>query len=174
MKFTVVLALIGAVALSGCAKNGGIFGRKDIDAAATSNAQTGLNGIGLEGVEQTSIAFFNSSVGDRVLFPVDRHTLTPESAAILDGQAQWLLANTGYQATIEGHADEQGTREYNLALSSRRASSVYNYLASKGVPEARMTVVPYGKERPLAICSDETCWAQNRRSVTVVAGGFSS
>jgi peptidoglycan-associated lipoprotein len=102
---------------------------------------------------------------------VDQSTLTPEAMSILEGQARWLLDNSQYMAVIEGHADEQGTREYNLALGARRANAVREYLVSRGVPVARLQTVSYGKERPLAICSDETCYSQNRRAVTVISLG---
>ena len=114
------------------------------------------------------------SVGDRVLFEVDQSTLTALGRSTLDGQANWLLTNNDYQAVIEGHADEQGTREYNLALGARRANAAQEYLLSKGVPSARLRVVSYGKERPIEICSNEACYAKNRRAVTVLAGGLSS
>jgi peptidoglycan-associated lipoprotein len=161
--------LVGALALAGCGNNGvgGLFGGGD-DADAQANAALS-SGVGA--IEETSIDFFNTSVGDRVLFEVDRHTLTPQAVAVLDGQATWLLNNPSYTIVIEGHADEQGTRDYNLALSARRASSVYNYLLSRGLTESRMTTSAFGKERPLAVCSDETCWSKNRRAVTVVSGG---
>ena len=168
MRTFTILAVAAALAVSGCSQKGGLFGGNSADGAGALSAD------GLGAIEESSIEFFNSSVGDRVLFAVDRHTLTPEALAILDGQANWLLANGTYTAVIEGHADEQGTREYNLALSARRASSVYNYLISKGIAESRLSVLPLGKERPLAVCSDETCWSKNRRAVTVVAGGFTS
>jgi peptidoglycan-associated lipoprotein len=118
-----------------------------------------------------SPAYFEQRVGDRVLFAVDQHTLTTEAQQVLNGQAQWLMSNPDYAAVIEGHADEQGTREYNLALSNRRANSVQEYLISRGVAGARLRSVGYGKERPVAICSDESCYAQNRRAVTVLQGG---
>jgi len=92
----------------------------------------------------------------------------------LNRQAEWLLANPQNTVTIEGHADEQGTREYNLALGARRAASVQNYLISRGLTDARIKTVTFGKERPLAVCSDEACWSKNRRSVTLVAGGLGS
>jgi peptidoglycan-associated lipoprotein len=90
---------------------------------------------------------------------------------ILQGQAQWLAANPSYAIIIEGHADEQGTREYNLALGARRASAVQDFLISQGVPATRMRTVSYGKERPIEICSDESCYAKNRRAVTVLSMG---
>ncbi len=121
--------------------------------------------------DPTSPAYFNQTIGDRVLFQVDQSILTPEAMSVLDGQARWLLDNSQYLAVIEGHADEQGTREYNLALGARRANAVREYLVSRGVPAARLQTVSYGKERPLAICSDETCYSQNRRAVTVISLG---
>ena len=121
--------------------------------------------------DPTSAAFFQQSVGDRVLFAVDQSNLTVEGRATLDAQAAWLLTNADYQAVIEGHADEQGTREYNLALGARRANAAQEYLISKGVPASRLRVVSYGKERPIEICSNEACYAKNRRAVTVLAGG---
>ena len=138
----------------------------------------GLNGQGADGAsaglagsasDPTSPAYFNQTIGDRVLFAVDQSTITPTGQAILDGQARWLLANTDYRAVIEGHADEQGTREYNLALGFRRANAVREYLVSRGVPASRLEVTSYGKERPIEICSDESCYAQNRRAVTVLS-----
>jgi len=121
--------------------------------------------------DPTSPAYFQQAVGDRVLFPVDQHTLTNAAQSTLDAQAEWLLTNSDYDALIEGHADEQGTREYNLALGARRANSVHEYLVSRGVPASRLRVVSYGKERPLEICSTESCYAQNRRAVTIISIG---
>lgn len=113
--------------------------------------------------------FFNQTIGDRVLFTVDTSTLTAQGKSILDGQSKWLLDNPEYRAIIEGHADEQGTREYNIGLGFRRATAVREYLVSKGVPADRMRVTSYGKERPIEICSNESCYAQNRRAVTVIS-----
>ena len=128
-------------------------------------------GGGLAGSAQdpTSPLYFQQSVGDRVLFQVDQSNLTPEAMVTLDGQAQWLLSNTEYSAVIEGHADEQGTRDYNLALGARRANAVHEYLQSQGVAGTRMKVVSYGKERPIEICSDEACYSKKRRAVTVIS-----
>ena len=108
------------------------------------------------------------NVGDRVWFQVDSSELTQQSIATLEKQAQWLRAYPQYAFTIEGHADERGTREYNLALGERRANAAKNYLISLGVPADRLTTVSYGKERPGAIGSNEQAWARNRRAVTVV------
>ncbi len=122
--------------------------------------------------DPTSVAFFQQSVGDRVLFAVDQATLTPEGRTTLDGQANWLITNGDYTAIVEGHADEQGTREYNLALGARRADAARAYLISQGVNASRLKVVSYGKERPIEVCSEEACYAKNRRAVTVLAGGL--
>ena len=121
--------------------------------------------------DPASPAYFQASVGDRVLFLVDQSTLTDEARLVLNGQAQWLSTNSDYQAVIEGHADEQGTREYNLALGARRANAVREYLVTQGVAASRLKTVTYGKERPIEICSTESCYAKNRRSVTVLAAG---
>jgi peptidoglycan-associated lipoprotein len=112
---------------------------------------------------------FVVNVGDRVFFETDSSELTPQSRATLDKQAQWLTNYTQYsQFTVEGHADERGTREYNIALGARRAQAVRDYLISRGVAANRMRTISYGKERPVAICDDISCWSQNRRAVTVL------
>ncbi|HEY9038796.1 MAG TPA: peptidoglycan-associated lipoprotein Pal [Roseovarius sp.] len=133
-------------------------------------------GAGMNGSasDPRSPAYFQQTVGDRVLFVIDTYNLTPDAQRTLDGQAQWLLTNRDYNAVIEGHADEQGTREYNLALGARRANSVQEYLIGTGVPANRLRTVSYGKERPIEICSNEACYSQNRRAVTVISvGGMS-
>ncbi|MEP7349702.1 MAG: peptidoglycan-associated lipoprotein Pal [Sphingorhabdus sp.] len=105
--------------------------------------------------------------GDRILFDTDRFNVDAEDQVTLQGQAQWLARYPNARVTVEGHADERGTREYNLALGERRANAAKNYLASLGVDAARIQTVSYGKERPQALGSDESAWAQNRRAVTV-------
>ena len=111
---------------------------------------------------------FLVSVGDRVFFETDSSILTADAQSTLDKQAQWLQQYPQYRIVIEGHADERGTREYNIALGARRATAVVNYLISRGIPQARLSTVSYGKERPVAICNDISCWNQNRRAVTVL------
>jgi peptidoglycan-associated lipoprotein len=106
-------------------------------------------------------------VGDRVFFEVDQSTLTDSARGTLAQQATWLNTNVDYAVIIEGHADERGTRDYNLALGERRANSAKNFLVSIGVDASRIQTVSYGKERPSALGSDEQAWAQNRRAVTV-------
>ena len=111
---------------------------------------------------------FVVNVGDRVFFDTDSTDLSQQARATLDKQAQWLQMYNRYAFTVEGHADERGTREYNIALGARRANVVLNYLISKGVQSNRLSMKSFGKERPVAICDDISCWSQNRRAVTVL------
>jgi len=111
---------------------------------------------------------FVVNVGDRVFFESDSSELTSQSIATLEKQAQWLQVYNQYTFTIEGHADERGTREYNIALGARRAQAVRDYLSARGVQVSRMRTISYGKERPVAVCDDISCWSQNRRAVTVL------
>jgi peptidoglycan-associated lipoprotein len=120
------------------------------------------------GITKGSKEDFIANVGDRVFFDFDKYTLRADAKATLDKQAAWLKAYPNYSLTIEGHADERGTREYNLALGERRANSVKEYLAGAGVAAARVKTVSYGKERPVALGSNEAAWSQNRRGVTVL------
>src|SRR6185295_456670 len=108
---------------------------------------------------------FQVSVGDRVFFETDSSALTGQSQATLGKQVQWLTQYSQYTFTVEGHADERGTREYNLALGARRANAVRDFMIAKGIPANRMKTVSYGKERPVAVCDDISCWSQNRRAV---------
>ena len=139
------------VALAACGRNG-----------------TGVGNLGPGGGPPGSQQEFLVTVGDRVFFETDSSALTPTAVATLDKQATWLNHYTNYRILIEGHADERGTREYNIALGARRANVVVNYLAARGVNPGRVTFKSYGKERPVAICNDISCWSQNRRAVTVV------
>lgn len=111
---------------------------------------------------------FTVNAGDKVYFTVDSAQLTPQAQQTLRAQATWLNQYPQYGVTIEGHADERGTREYNIALGARRAASVRTYLAGLGVNPARLRTISYGKERPVATCNDISCWSQNRRAVTVL------
>lgn len=165
--------LIAALAVTACT-NPNRFGADGMEGAG-ANAGS-LNGGIIPGSanDPTSTAYFQQAIGDRVLFEVDQSNLTPAGQATLDGQANWLNSNSDYQAIIEGHADEQGTREYNVALGARRANAAREYLISRGVAGNRLRTVSYGKERPIEICSQEACYAKNRRAVTVLAGGLSS
>jgi peptidoglycan-associated lipoprotein len=127
-------------------------------------------GAGGRGGPPGSVGDFTVNVGDRVFFVTDSSDLTPQARATLDKQAAWLRRYTNYPVTIEGHADERGTREYNLALGARRASVVRDYLVAAGVPAGRIRTISYGKERPVETCHEERCWAVNRRAVTVLGG----
>jgi peptidoglycan-associated lipoprotein len=125
-------------------------------------------GVGTAGLPGSRADFLASVPSERVLFETDSYTLDGEDRTILDAQAAWLQRNAGVRVTIEGHADERGTREYNLALGDRRANAAKNHLAARGISPARMNVISWGKERPVAMGSDEGAWAQNRRAVTVL------
>jgi len=111
--------------------------------------------------------FMRSVSSDTVLFGLDMYDIDPQARAVLDSQAVWLQRNPNVRVTIEGHCDERGTREYNLALGDRRANAAKNYLVARGVSAGRVTTISYGKERPAALGSDEGSYAQNRRAVTV-------
>jgi len=149
LKAAALVVLV--VALAACGRNG-----------------TGVGNLGPGGGPPGSQQEFLVTVGDRVFFETDSSALTATAQATLDKQAQWLGHYNNYKILIEGHADERGTREYNIALGARRASVVVNYLISKGVSAGRITSKSYGKERPVAICDDISCWSQNRRAVTVL------
>ncbi len=159
------MAILGAAALLAACSD------SDTDSAIDPSATTGAGG----GAQATNtVEYFNVVVGDRVFFDTDRHELTSEAQYVLSKQAQWFAANPGATAVIEGHADERGTREYNLALGARRANSARAFLISQGVEGGRLRTVSYGKERPVALGSDAQAWSQNRRGVTAVAGAPTS
>src|ERR1700742_3821457 len=149
LKVAAVLA--GALSVGACANT------TPLGAAAMPNAET-------PGSQQDFVV----NVGDRVFFESDQTELSPQAIATLEKQAQWLQSYPRYTFTIEGHADERGTREYNIALGARRAQSVRSFLASRGIDASRMRTISYGKERPVAVCNDISCWSQNRRAVTVL------
>jgi peptidoglycan-associated lipoprotein len=149
-----------ALTIGACAKN----------PTDPNNAMASTAGAATPGSQQDFVV----NVGDRVFFESDSSELTQRSVATLEKQAQWLRAYPQYVFTIEGHADERGTREYNIALGARRADAVRNYLTSRGVQAQRMRTISFGKERPVAVCNDISCWSQNRRAVTVLNGGASS
>ncbi len=126
-----------------------------------------------EATPLTTAQRFQVEVGDRVFFNFDRFDVLPDQKTVLEAQAAWLKANAGVTVTVEGHTDDRGTREYNLALGERRANAVKDMLVLFGVDAGRIKVVSFGEERPVALGSDEVAWAQNRRAVTVVTGGGS-
>ncbi|HWE05974.1 MAG TPA: peptidoglycan-associated lipoprotein Pal [Rhizomicrobium sp.] len=118
-----------------------------------------------------SVQDFRVNVGDTVHFEYDKYDIKGQDRDLLQRQAQWLQKYAQVRVTVEGHCDERGTREYNLALGARRANAVKEYLVSLGVPSARVDTISYGKERPICTESDESCWAQNRRGVTTITSG---
>ncbi len=160
--FSKLIGVVALLALTACG-GGGYFGDSPISGAPGGEAAGSA--------DPNSVAYFNQTIGDRVLFVVDEHTLTSQARATLDDQADWLLRNMEFNILVEGHADEQGTREYNLALGARRAASVQTYLISRGITSGRIRTVSYGKERPIEICSAESCYSQNRRAVSVISAG---
>ena len=156
LKSPAVIAFAMGLALAGC----------ETKKTLPDNA----GGLGLNnGASPGSQQDFTVNVGDRVFFETDSSALTSTARATLDKQSQWLVRYTNYPITIEGHADERGTREYNIALGARRAAATRDYLVSRGVPRDRIRTISYGKERPVAVCDDISCWSQNRRAVTLLA-----
>ena len=168
-----ILAVAALVAVAGCSKKPPKQLPPPPPSSSNPSDNNGMgngsgNGVG-SGVIPGSRADFIAQAGsDTIHFATDSYDVDSESRGILSAQAKWLVAHPGVQATIEGHCDERGTREYNLALGERRANSAKNFLVSAGVPASRLSVISYGKERPVAEGSDESAWAQNRRAVTVV------
>jgi peptidoglycan-associated lipoprotein len=172
-----IAALAAALVLSaGCAKKKPAqlppapVGTEGTGAAGADagGAGTGPGTVGSAALPGSRADFLQNVSADRVYFETDSYSIDAEDRAVLDSQAAWLQRNTTARVTIEGHADERGTREYNLALGDRRANAAKNYLASRGIDSSRMTVISWGKERPVAEGSDESAWAQNRRAVTVL------
>lgn len=148
-----------------------------VGACAKTPGEEGLAGVGGGYGHGAAIPGspedFAQNVGDRVFFDSDQTDLSQQAQATLDRQARWLQQYNRGPITVEGHADERGTREYNFALGARRAESAKEYLVARGIPASRIRTISYGKERPVATCNDISCWSQNRRAVTVVGGNQS-
>jgi peptidoglycan-associated lipoprotein len=155
-----IVVLAAMLAVSGCAT------KKTIPNSA---ADIGLGTNAAPGSSQD----FTVNVGDRVFFDTDSSAIRADGQTTLIKQAEWLKQYSQYPITIEGHADERGTREYNIALGARRAAAVRDFLISRGIPGDRIKTISYGKERPVATCDDISCWSQNRRAVTVLNGAGS-
>jgi peptidoglycan-associated lipoprotein len=149
---------------------GGTDGGASVGSSDTGDVSTGDVSTGdvSTGPEVGSVDEWMQDVGYMVQFGFDKSNLMSEARAILDRQAEWLMMYSGYSMTVEGHCDERGTREYNLALGERRAASVKNYLVALGVDPSRISTISYGKERPLAMGHDEGAWSQNRRGVSIL------
>jgi peptidoglycan-associated lipoprotein len=154
------LLLAVSLALSGCASQN----------AQPDSQLSDASGAATPGTQRD----FTINAGDLVYFSSDSTDLTPEAQATLRKQAMWLKQYPQFNITIEGHADERGTREYNIALGARRATAVRNFLAQNGIAAQRLRTISYGKERPVAVCNDISCWSQNRRAQTVLNGKASS
>ena len=155
--FRIAGVLVVAIALAACSR---------------AQQQPKEYGVGGEGpIAPGTSRDFAVNVGDVVRFEVDSSSLTGEAQGILRNQAVWLNQYPQYTVTIEGHADERGTREYNIALGARRATAVRGYLAQQGVSASRIRTISYGKERPIAVCDDISCWSQNRRAQTILNNG---
>lgn len=136
------------------------------------NYSQSLSGDGT--IKITQLDDNKAQIGEIVYFGIDESGISSEMMSVLDAQISYLKENNRQTITIEGHTDEQGTREYNLGLGAKRSNSVKSYMISQGLSEGRIEVVTYGKERPISLCSEERCWKENRRAVTVIAGGFNS
>ena len=165
-KSTAMIAAITMLAVGACSPKP----PKELPPAPEgTGTDTGTNsGTGV--VPGSQEDFVASVTSDRIFFGFDQYNVDAEDQATLQSQAQWLQRNPAVRVTLEGHADERGTRDYNIALGERRANAAKNYLASLGVDPSRIQVISYGKERPAALGSNEEAWAQNRRAVTVVIG----
>lgn len=137
--------------------------------AACSSNPDKLSNPGVGAAQPGSAQDFVVNVGDRVFFDTDSSDLNPSAQATLDKQSLWLKQYASYRVAIEGHADERGTREYNIALGARRANAAKTYLISKGIAAHRLSTKSFGKERPVAVCNDISCWSQNRRAVTALS-----
>ena len=157
-KIIFSLALSGMV-LAGCAST------TEAPSAARSTAPVASSS---SSASTDTKAYLVENVGDRVFFATDQATLDGSARATLRNQASWLNQNPSVRLTVEGHADERGTRDYNLALGARRANAVRDFLVSQGVSGSRLQTISYGKERPVSLCSEEACWSKNRRAVATI------
>jgi peptidoglycan-associated lipoprotein len=172
--FGLCAVAVAGLAIAGCAKDPadavGAFGSGGNRFGANGGAGSGKYGSTAPGTPGD----FAQNVGDRVFFETDQTEVSATAQATLDKQARWLAQYPHYAFTIEGNADERGTREYNFALGAQRAEAVKQYLVAKGIAASRIKTISYGKERPVAVCNDISCWSQNRRAVTVLKGGEAS
>jgi peptidoglycan-associated lipoprotein len=174
-RLGIAAAFVALALASGCAKKAPRslppppLGTTGQNAETIGNGQGADSGnVGRADLSGARADFLRSVPSDRIFFGTDDYGLDDRDKATLDAQASWLAAHPAISVTIEGHCDERGTREYNLALGDRRANAAKNYLAAKGLSPARMTVISWGKEKPVALGSTEEAWAQNRRAVTIV------
>ncbi len=167
LKTALIIATM-AVAVAGCQKKRPETLPPGPGGPVDPGPGPGPGGNGGMAQPGTAEHFRQNVVSDTINFDLDQYDIDARARQILDSQAQWLTQYPNTRITLEGHADERGTREYNLALGDRRANAAKNYLAARGVSATRITTISYGKERPIALGSDEASWAQNRRAVTIV------
>lgn len=172
--FAALLLVAACQAPSDDSASGEGEGGAGVESSDTGDVSTGDVSTGdtsdMSGPEAGSVDEWMQDVGYMVHFDFDKSNLMSEARAVLDRQAEWLIQYTGYSVTVEGHCDERGTREYNLALGERRANAAKDYLVFLGIDPARLRTISYGKERPEAVGSNEAVWAQNRRAVTKPTG----
>lgn len=170
MKHTFLPVILGVLSLAACAQPTPPA-RQIVDPYANTAGGALYQGDIASGslAGEATAEYFSQQVGSTVLFPANQTTLTSEARSTLAQQAQWLNKHGNFSAVVQGHAEETGTREYNLALGARRASAVQEYLVAQGVDAGRVRTLSFGKERPAEVCSDESCYAKNRRAVTVVS-----
>jgi peptidoglycan-associated lipoprotein len=155
-----MIALVAGLAIAGCASK------------KTPNSAAEL-GLGQNAATPGSAQDFTVNVGDRIFFDTDSSAIRADAQGTLSRQAVWLNQYKNYGIVIEGHADERGTREYNIALGARRAAATRDFLIGRGVAASRLKTISYGKEKPVAVCDDISCWSQNRRAVTALNGAGS-
>ena len=168
MRNTLNLALIAALIATGACTRRDRAVETTPPVATAPTAATNEDDVGLVELPGSQADLIAKAGTDTIHFGTDKSDIDAESQRILAAQAKWMLANPTVRASIEGHADERGTREYNMALGERRANAARDYLVAQGIPSARLLVTSWGKEKPVATGSDESAWAQNRRAVTVV------
>ncbi len=171
----IALVLAAALLVAGCANRNNL---PDNAAGLGLGGPGGMGGAGGLGGAGGSAApgssqDFTVNVGDRIFFDTDSSSIRADAQTTLANQARWLNQYPAYAIVVEGHADERGTREYNIALGARRAAATRDFLAQQGVAANRMRTISFGKERPVAVCDDISCWSQNRRAVTVLSGAGS-
>ncbi|HSG34359.1 MAG TPA: peptidoglycan-associated lipoprotein Pal [Sphingomonadaceae bacterium] len=165
---TVTLIVVASLGLGACAKNQSLADLPPQPGGTTGSAQAGSGSTATAIVPGSQADFLARMNGRNVIyFDTDRFNVDEEDMVALRAQAEWLMQYPNTRATIEGHCDERGTREYNLALGERRANAAKNYLVSLGIDSSRLTTVSYGKERPVALGSNESAWSQNRRAATL-------
>jgi peptidoglycan-associated lipoprotein len=171
MRTSLILATLAvSLSLSACGRRQTPATTPPAQTGPTDPAGTGATNddVGLVELPGSQAAMVAAAGSDTIYFGTDKSDISADAQATLAAQAKWMLANPNVRASVEGHADERGTREYNQALGERRAQAAKTYLMAQGVPEARLLTISWGKERPVATGSDESAWAQNRRAVTVV------